>query len=101
MFAVSSRYHGIEIAKAALPDGREVVYVRRRFLPTEPPSGLVAEHVVVQGDRLDNVTATYLRDPEQFWRVCDANFAVRPDDLCAEDRLGRRLLIPTPEVGRL
>jgi len=101
MFAVSSRYHGIEIAHASLPDGREVVYVRRRFLPTEPPTGLLAEHTVVQGDRLDNVTATYLGDPEQFWRVCDANFAVRPDDLCSADRLGRRLLITAPQAGGL
>jgi hypothetical protein len=101
MFAVSSRYHRVELAHITLPDGREVVHLRRRFLPTEPPTGLVAEHTVVQGDRLDNVTAAYLGDPEQFWRVCDANVATRPDDLCSEDRLGRRLLIPAPEAGGL
>ncbi|HET7328233.1 MAG TPA: LysM domain-containing protein [Nocardioidaceae bacterium] len=101
MFTATSRYHGIETARIARPDGREVVYVQRRLLPTEPPVGVLARHTVVQGDRLDNVTATYLGDPEQFWRLCDANCAVRPDDLCAEDRLGRRLLIPVPEAGSL
>jgi hypothetical protein len=53
------------------------------------------EHVVVQGDRLDNITARYLSDPEQFWRVCDANAAMRPDELTEEP--GRRLRITLPE----
>jgi hypothetical protein len=35
----------------------------------------------VQGDRLDNLAARYLGDPEQFWRLCDANGAMRPDEL--------------------
>ena len=40
-------------------------------------------------------TAQYLGDPEQFWRICDANDAMRPDDLTAE--VGRRLLIPVAQ----
>ena len=36
---------------------------------------------MVQGDRLDNITAKYLGDPEQFWRMCDANGAMRPEEL--------------------
>jgi hypothetical protein len=96
MFSVTSRYHGIELAEHVVPDGRRLVYVRRRFLPVDPPAAVLAEHVVAQGDRLDNITARHLGDPEQFWRVCDANLAVRPDDLTAADRLGSRLLIPLP-----
>jgi len=30
---------------------------------------------------LDNLAAKYLGDPEQFWRLCDANGAMRPDEL--------------------
>jgi hypothetical protein len=98
MFPATSRYNGIETAKLTPPEGREIIYLRRRFLPpTEAMSALV-EHTVVQGDRLDNVTARYLGDSEQFWRLCDANGAMLPDELTV--RIGRRLRIPMPgEVG--
>ena len=96
MLFPGSRYASIGTARTVLPDGREVVYLRRRFLPAGGPAQILAEHVVTQGDRLDNVTASYLGDPEQFWRVCDANAALRPDELTAENRLGRRLAIPVP-----
>ena len=97
MFPPTSRYHETEVVKRELPDGREVVYLRRRFAPAPDPEApaLLAEHTVAEGDRLDNVTALYLADPEQFWRVCDANDAARPDELT--ERVGRRLRIPLPQ----
>jgi hypothetical protein len=51
--------------------------------------------VVFQGDRLDNIAALYLGDPEQFWRICDANAAMRPNELT--ETIGRRLRITLPE----
>ncbi|MFL5804527.1 MAG: hypothetical protein ACJ8CR_22625 [Roseiflexaceae bacterium] len=39
--------------------------------------------------------AGYLDDPEQFWRICDANRAMRPDELT--ETVGRRLRITLPE----
>jgi hypothetical protein len=83
MFPPTSRYNEVEIVKLSL-----------RFLPDAAASIILAEHSVTEGDRLDNVTALYLGDPEQFWRVCDANNAMRPDDLM---EIGRRLLIPLPQ----
>jgi hypothetical protein len=94
MFPPTSRYNEVEIVKLSLGGGRELVYLRRRFLPDAAASIILAEHSVTEGDRLDNVTALYLGDPEQFWRVCDANNAMRPDDLM---EIGRRLLIPLPQ----
>lgn len=88
MFDRSSRYQDVETAELsrAGPDGRveTVRYKRRRFLP--PPGGGVAlaEHVVAEGDRIDNVTARYIGDPTQFWRLCDAHGVLRPADLVAE-----------------
>jgi hypothetical protein len=77
-----------------------VSYLRRRFLPDGTKVVVLAEHIVSQGDRLDNVTARYLGDPEQFWLVCDANNAMRPDDLTAEpEQIGHRLIIPLPQGG--
>ena len=95
MFPVTSRYFGIEIAKLTIADGREEPYVRRRFLPLATSMPL-SEHMVTQGERLDNITARYLGDPEQFWRVCDANNAMQPEALTAEEQIGRRLVIPVP-----
>jgi hypothetical protein len=94
MFPRSSRYYGIEIAKYKIGDEREVAYLRRRFLPPSGAAIVFAEHRFEQGDRLDNVTAKYLGDPEQFWCLCDANDAMAPEDLEAE--IGRWLRIPMP-----
>lgn len=95
MFQPSSRYAGVEITEHATTGGRVVRYVRRRFIPLAAPAAL-AEHIVVAGDRIDNVTARHLADPELFWRVCDANRAERPDDLTQEP--GRVLIIPMPTL---
>ena len=95
MFPVPSRYYSVETARLTLPDGREIVYLRRRFPPRAAAVPL-AEHLVTESDRLDNVTAVYLGDPEQFWRVCDANNALRPAEM-EED--GRRIVIPAINGG--
>ena len=95
MFPPTSRYANTEIAKFVTADGREVVYLRRRFLPDLRTVIELAEHTVTEGDRLDNVTARYLGDPEQFWRLGDANREMKPDELTNE--IGRRLSIPLPQ----
>ncbi len=94
-FPPTSRYAAIDTAKIDLPDGRTVLYLKRRFVPPPEKFSLMREHVVTEGDRLDNVTAKHIGDPEQFWRVCDANRAMRPDELTEE--IGRRLAITLPE----
>ena len=95
LFAPTSRYAAIETVTIDMPDGRTMVYLRRRFLPLPDSLALLQEHVVAAGERLDNITALYLGDPEQFWRLCDANGAMRPDELT--ERIGRRLRITMPE----
>jgi hypothetical protein len=97
MFEPTSRYAPLETATFTTPDGREVAYVRRRFVPPGRALPLLAEVTVDDGDRLDLVAARTLGDPEQFWRVCDANDALRPDEL-TEDA-GRRLRVPLPRPG--
>jgi hypothetical protein len=98
MFPVTSRYHGIETAEFTAVGGKKYPYLRRRFLPNAV-SPVLAEHAVIQAERLDNITARYLGDPEQFWRLCDANSAMHPDELTAE--IGRRLRIPMPGADAL
>ena len=95
MFSLTSRYYSIPVTKLLTADGREIVYVRRRFVPPPERFELLLEHLVTQDERLDNITAQYLTDPEQFWRICDANGAIRPDELT--ETVGRRLRITLPE----
>jgi len=92
---ITSRYYGVEMAELGLPGGKTMVYLRRRFIPPADRFQLLQYHKVTEGDRLDNITAKYLNDPEQFWRVCDANNAMRPDELT--ETIGRRVRITLPE----
>jgi hypothetical protein len=94
-FPAKSRYYNFETATIEGSDGRTIIYLERRFVPSPENFTLLQEHLVVQGDRLDNITARYLGDPEQFWRICDANGAMRPDELT--ETIGRRLRITLPE----
>lgn len=80
-FAENSRYRSITTATATLPDGRQVTFLTRRFVPQPEDLATLALHVVKRDDRLDRLAHQYLGDPELFWRICDANRALRPDEL--------------------
>lgn len=94
LFAPNSRYLGVETATFTAADGSVVSYVRRRFVPQPGQLVPLQQHTVVQGDRLDVIAARYLGDPQLFWRVCDANGAMCPEDLTAT--AGRVLDISLP-----
>src|SRR5262249_54430007 len=95
LFPPSSRYHGVEVASLETADGRTIAYLRRRFIPPPEQLALLEQHLVTEGDRLDLLAARYLGDPEQFWRICDANGGFRPDELT--ETPGRVLRITLPE----
>jgi hypothetical protein len=95
LFPANSRYHNIETTTLERPDGKNVTYLKRRFVPAPERFSLLQEHPVVQGDRLDNITAQYYNDPLLFWRICDANNAIKPAELTEE--VGLRLRISLPE----
>ena len=94
-FAPGSRYYGLQTAQLTQPDGRVVTYVRRRFLPAPEGFSLLQLHTLVAGDRLDNLAASYLGDPEQSWRLCDANGAMSPEALV--ENVGAQLRVTLPE----
>ncbi len=94
MFESNSRYENIETATYTNPEGEQVTYVKRRFLPRGEDLPLLVEVSVTEGDRLDNITARTLGDPEAFWRIADANNAMHPDDLTAEP--GKTIRVPIP-----
>lgn len=85
MFDPDSRYAGVPTTTievlASNGSRRELRYVQRRFLPSPEAQLEFARHIVEAGDRLDNITARYLGEPTQFWRICDANRVLAPEEL--------------------
>src|ERR1700733_2501220 len=96
MFENTSRYYNLGTSTYAGPDGQTIVYVGRRFLPQGETIPLLVELTVVQGDRLDMIAARTLGDPDQFWRICDANNAIDPQDLI-DAGPGSKLRVPVPQ----
>ncbi len=91
MFEPGSRYANLEVLIHIGPDGREVRYVGRRFLPPAGGGTVIREHVVKEGERLDHLSALYLGDPELFWQIADVNNAMRAEALVEET--GARLIV--------
>ena len=98
MFDASSRYAKVsdETVSVTDPDGtqRTVTYKARRFVPPAASMTTLVEHTVADGERLDVITARYVGDPTQFWRLCDANTVLRPDELT--EQAGRVIDIAMP-----
>jgi nucleoid-associated protein YgaU len=93
LFPPNSRYNGI--ATATMGSGTTtIVYLRRRFVPSPAELTPVQQYTVKQGDRLDNLAAQFLGDPELYWQLCDANGAMRPEDL---ENAGTTLKIALPQ----
>lgn len=95
IFPPTSRYHTIKTATLQTADGRTITYLRRRFVPPPERFALLQEYTVIDGDRLDNLAAKFLGDPEQFWRIADANVAIRPEELT--ETAGGTIAITLPE----
>lgn len=100
MFDSNSRYYNLETSVLTVNDTqgrpREIRYLRRRFIPSSQDMTTLVEHSVIQGDRLDNITARYLGDPTQFWRLCDTNNVLNPDEL---ETVGRTIKIALPFIS--
>jgi hypothetical protein len=96
-FPPNSRYYGSETLSYTAPDGETHTYLARRFVPQpgSPNFATTATHTVNIGDRLDLLAAKYLNDPLIFWLICDANGAIRPDELV--ETPGRVLNITMPQ----
>ena len=93
MLARGSRYEGIPVLGHTDSQGRQRPYIALRVIPSTPGQ---ARRLVEPGDRLDLLAHRHLGDPEQFWRLCDANLAFRPEELTAEP--GRALAIPLAPI---
>jgi len=92
MFFRGSRYQNVGEAQLTDGRGRTVRYKKARFIAESRADFL---HTVRQNERLDQIAHERYGDPERFWRICDLNRALWPDELVAEP--GRQILIPPSE----
>lgn len=95
LFSNTSRYYGIATETYTDAQGRTVVYLQRRFLPDPADFQVIQYHTVVEGERLDNIAAQFLGDPTLFWRLCDANGVMRPEELT--ETVGSQIAITLPQ----
>ena len=93
-FSPTSRYYDTPTKTLTGTDGENLVYLARRFVPPGSAFALLSTHTVVGGERLDIIAGSELGDSLAFWRLCDANDAMRPDALT--EQIGRRLRVTLP-----
>lgn len=98
MFDHTSRYYHLEDKIHETPDGYQIAYKARRFLPQGKDLPLLDEATVRVEERLDLIAARSLGDSLLFWQICDANNAMDPFDLVAET--GSVLRVPVPQFRK-
>ena len=87
-----SRYAHVGTLTWRAPDGTEVPYLARRFLPRY--QGPAATYVRARpGERLDQISARVMGDPLAYYRICDAQRAVLNPFELVEDA-GARVPVP-------
>lgn len=92
MFFKGSRYEDVETTTIVDATGRELEHKRiRQIPPTEARFG----YAVADEERLDHVAHRFYKDPERFWRICDANLATWPPELMTPP--GRTIGIPAAQ----
>lgn len=94
-FPPNSRYNGVAALTHETADGRTVAYLARRVVPAPDRFATLQTHTVVDGDRLDSLAAIYFGDVALWWRLADANGAVKPGELV--DTPGEKVRITLPE----
>jgi len=82
MFTKISRYRKLHDTVAVDKQGRTLV--SRDLRPFAEATGSFS-HIVEEGDRLDHIAYKYYRQPQKWWRICDAN----PDFMSPQSLLGK------------
>lgn len=80
-FPSDSRYATTPVTTIVDADGTERRHLTRRFIGSTDTAPVLAQHLVVAGDRLDLLAQQYYGDPLLSWRIADANRALDPGDL--------------------
>jgi hypothetical protein len=94
LLPANSRYQGLPTRTLTAPDGKQIIYLSRRLVPQPNRLASVSVHTMRDGERLDQVAASFLGDPLLAWRLADANGALDPAEL---EHPGRSIRITLPE----
>lgn len=93
-FPMNSRYRGVALRTRIGPDGSVETFVGRRIIPAMERYGVAGRRRLIAGDRIDRIAADAFGDPEQYWKICDANGDADPADAAGPP--GRLIVIPLP-----
>lgn len=85
MFFSNSRYENAGTYTVTQANGRIVTATK---LPLRSPKPLLGYHRRLEGQRLDLIANHYLKDPNAFWQLCDANNTIVPDALATRELIG-------------
>lgn len=88
MFDDKSRYKNVKTYQVQDSRGRIVTVVPITEFPNQTTLGF---HLLKQGQRIDHLSAGYLKNAAGFWRICELNNVMLPD------ALAERLEIAIPE----
>lgn len=88
MFSKTSRYRKLPDDLTNDAEGRNIASKSLRSLPETTGS---FTHVIEEGDRLDHLAYKYYRQPQKWWRICDAN----PEFMSPQSLLGKEPLVKT------
>lgn len=91
LFFKGSRYADVQDHQI-VRSGEVIRYKGMRIIPDTPA---YTRHRIQFGERLDHIAHIFYQDPARFWRICDANGAMWPDDLTSD--ADRTLWIPPSE----
>ncbi len=100
-FPTDSRYYNQSTLSCTDAGGRKITYLAPRFVPQPSTANYAtaAMHTVRSGDRLDLLAAKYFGDPLMYWLICDANGAIRPDELVETPGATLRITMPQGVPG--
>ncbi|MCX6223383.1 MAG: hypothetical protein NTV01_01285 [Bacteroidia bacterium] len=87
MFDDKSRYKKLPPYEVNDRRGRKVTVVP---VPPAPEQSPLGRHLMKQGQRLDHLAKQYLDDPAGYWRICEINGVMLPEELSGE----REIIIP-------
>jgi hypothetical protein len=90
----NSRYARQVVQVFTGPDGEVVPYIGRRVIPVMDRYQVLDRHRTLTAERVDQVADDFYGDPQQYWRICDANGVERPAETC--EPVARLLVIPSP-----
>ncbi|BAV06600.1 LysM domain-containing protein [Filimonas lacunae] len=90
---VTSRYYNVGNSTIEDENGRNIIYLRRRFIQAPEKYTVLQEYTVKEGDRLDNIAASFIGDATQFWQLADANNVMKPEEMAVA---GNKINITQP-----